>query len=104
MEKDIIDKKRRIKECLKRIKGDFFSEEQFLISGGFIDSFEVLKLVHEIEEEFSIKIMISQISPDSFDSISSIKEVIECGISQREDKNGKSSNRLSGSGSQRCSR
>ena len=66
-----------IKRILKRIKGDWFEEEEFLISGGFISSFELIKLINEIEKEFEVKIPLERIEPEQFNSINNIIELID---------------------------
>ncbi len=68
--------RKKIAEILKQIKGNWFEEETELITGGFISSFEVIKLVHHLENSFSINIPLERISLDSFNSIDGIIELI----------------------------
>ena len=66
----------RIQTVLKRIKGDWFEESQNLILGGYINSFELLKLISELEKEFNIKISLSSIMPENFNSVEKIEMLI----------------------------
>ncbi|WP_051209336.1 phosphopantetheine-binding protein [Butyrivibrio sp. WCD3002] len=72
-----MDIKERIIKALKTIKGEYFNEENNLISGGWIDSFSLLKLIRELEKEFEIKIRLEEITPESFNSVEQIGFVIE---------------------------
>jgi acyl carrier protein len=50
---------------------------QSLISSGFIDSLSLLQLISYIEEEFDVTIDDSDVTPDNFETISLMKELIE---------------------------
>ena len=67
----------RIFECLKRIKGSTFDETDNLITDGWMDSFDLLKLINAIEEEFGIKISMENIDPNSFNSVDRIEELLQ---------------------------
>ncbi len=69
--------KKRIDTCIKHIKGDFFIQEKNLISAGWIDSFDLIKLISELEKEFEIHIPIENITPNEFDSVESISTLIQ---------------------------
>ncbi|MBQ6408927.1 MAG: acyl carrier protein [Butyrivibrio sp.] len=64
-------------KCLQKIKGEYFDQEDELISGGWIDSFELIKLIKELDAEFEIKIKPADVIPDQFDSVQQICELIE---------------------------
>ncbi len=66
-----------IKMALKKVKGDWFEEEKNLISGGYIDSFELVKLIKELERTFNVKIQVANIKPENFENLDRIVEVIE---------------------------
>ena len=66
-----------IREILIDIRPEYnFLEEVNFIEAGMLDSFDVITLVTEIEEEFKIQIDGSNILPKNFSSINSIKELI----------------------------
>lgn len=51
--------------------------ERDLIASEIIDSFDVVKLVVELEDEFDISIDVDAITPDSFRNVNSIIEMVE---------------------------
>jgi len=55
---------------------DFLDQNDF-IESGMIDSFDVLNLVTELEENFDIRIDGSDILPENFCSIKAIENLIE---------------------------
>lgn len=67
----------RIREILVDIRPeyDFFEDVNF-IEAGMLDSFDVISLVTDIEEKFGIQIDGSDILPENFCSIDSIKNLI----------------------------
>ena len=65
------------KECLRKVKGDSFDYEEKLISGGYLGSLDLFKLIIEIEKKFNIKVPLDRISPESFDDVNSIVCLIE---------------------------
>jgi D-alanine--poly(phosphoribitol) ligase subunit 2 len=47
-----------------------------LISGGIVDSFSMVSLLVFIENKFRIKIPIEKATPESFDSVNNIAELV----------------------------
>ncbi len=72
-----LEKMEEIKKALKKIKGDWFEESENLITDGYISSFELLKLICELENSFGIDIPIVNIEPEIFNSIEGIYELIK---------------------------
>ncbi len=65
-------------DILNELRPDLdFSEEKSLITGGVLDSFDVVALLDEINETFGISIKPKQIIADNFDSVDSIWSLIE---------------------------
>ena len=54
-----------------------FTSEVALIDDGILDSFDMVALVTEINDEFDIRIGIENLVPENFNSVSSIMELIE---------------------------
>lgn len=54
-----------------------WEKEEGLISGRILDSFGVISLVSELEEAFSVEIEASEITPENFDSVQAILQMIE---------------------------
>lgn len=66
----------RVKKCLRKVIDLSFDEEKDLISGGWIDSFTLLRLVGSLEDEFQVTIELQEVSPEHFNDIDSILEMI----------------------------
>lgn len=65
-------------EILKSIRSDIdYEKEDRLIDDGLLDSFDVISIIAEINSEFDIEITAEQISPENFNSISALYELIE---------------------------
>lgn len=69
--------KEEIVKVLQVVKGKGFLEEHNLISGGFLDSFELLMFVEELEKRFNISIQLEHISQEEFNSIDSVYNIIQ---------------------------
>lgn len=65
--------KEKIIEILTELRPEFdFTEEVNFIEEGMLDSFDVVSLVDELEEQFGIKIDGVDILPENFSTIESI--------------------------------
>lgn len=71
-----MDKEKVIIECIKKIKGDYFTETKNLIFGGWLDSFEIVRLIRALEDAFNIKFPLGEVSQESFDSVANIVDII----------------------------
>lgn len=67
---------RTIKELIKDLKPGQSIPENQLVETGFIDSFDIIVLVDGLESEFGIAIPGTEISPDNFNSIDSLSNLI----------------------------
>lgn len=69
---------KEIYEMLKDIRPEFdFEESEDFIEDGFLDSFDIVTLVDEIEGKFSVLIDGMEILPENFNNISAICNLIE---------------------------
>ncbi len=69
---------RRILEILKTIQPDFdFEDGVDFVEQGYLDSFDIVQLVAELESEFGIVISALDILPENFASVAAIKHLIE---------------------------
>lgn len=67
----------RIREILVDTRPEYdFLEDIDFIEAGMLDSFDVITLVTEIEEEFNVQIDGAHIIPENFSSINAIKKLI----------------------------
>lgn len=64
-------------DCLKIVKDASFEKSEDLITGGYIDSFELMFLIEELEKYFRVKIPLAFIEPERFNKVSSICELLE---------------------------
>ena len=63
----------KIVEILNELRPEFdFSEDVNFIEEGMLDSFDVVSLVDELEEQFGIKIDGVDVLPENFSTIDSI--------------------------------
>ncbi len=66
-----------IKSILNNLHPNFdFDNSSNFIMDGFLDSFDVITLVTELEDNFQIKIDGLDILPENFSSIESIKQML----------------------------
>ena len=66
-----------ILEALKRVNEDvdFESSEDF-VEDGLLDSFDIVTLVEELEDEFGVEISGTDIVPENFVNVDSIEALI----------------------------
>ena len=63
---------------LKQIKkGVDFENEEELFDGGFLDSFDVIRIISMIKKEYEIVVPPSHIVPENFNSAKAILAMIE---------------------------
>lgn len=67
-----------IYRILKELRPDVdFEKASSLIDDGILDSFDVINLVGELNEAFSIDISVEDILPSNFNSVDRIVKLIE---------------------------
>ena len=60
-------------ELLKGVRADVdFENENALIDDGILDSFDVVSIISEIDDQFDVQIRINELDPDNFNSAESI--------------------------------
>ncbi len=70
--------KETLLEILEDIKPDVdYENENDLVAGGVLKSFDVMLLVSEIGNSFDVTIPIEEIKPENFSSLDSIAELVE---------------------------
>ena len=63
----------KLLELLKGIRPDVdFETETALIDDGILDSFDVVSIISELDDEFGVQIRIAELDPDNFNSLQSI--------------------------------
>ena len=53
---------------------DFVSENQ-LMDDGVLDSFDIVSIISELNDEFNIEIRINELKPDNFNSMEAIQKM-----------------------------
>ena len=48
-----------------------------IVEGGYIDSFELMQLIAMLDEAFQIDISIDEITPENFNSVQAIYDMVE---------------------------
>ncbi len=54
-----------------------FDAEKALVSGGVLDSLQVVEIIGEIEDLFDISVTMEYIQPDYFESVETMWDMIE---------------------------
>ncbi len=67
----------RLLPLLQEIRPDVdFEKETALIDEGILDSFDVVSIISELDDLYDVQIRISELDPENFNSLDSIKELI----------------------------
>jgi len=65
-------------ELLKGIRPDVdFENETALIDDGYLDSFDVVSIISEIDDVFGVQIRINELDPENFNSAEAIWKLIQ---------------------------
>lgn len=68
----------QILEVLESIRPDVdFNTDKKLIDDGILDSFDVVSIVAELADAFSIDIDADEIIPENFNSVDAIKKMVD---------------------------
>ena len=65
-------------ELLKGVRADEdFENENALIDDGILDSFDVVSIISEIDDQFDVQIRINELDPENFNSAEAIWQLIQ---------------------------
>ena len=68
----------KLLKILKGIRPDVdFENEKALIDDGILDSFDVVSIISELDDEFGVQIKITELDPENFNSAESIWALIQ---------------------------
>ncbi len=74
----------RILNILSEIRPEFdFSDSSNFIEDGLLDSFDLMSLVSELDEQLSISIEGVEIIPENFENLDSIVKLVEKHINKK---------------------
>ena len=63
----------KLLEILKSIRPDVdFENETALIDDGILDSFDVVSIISELDNEFDVQVRITELDPENFNSVENI--------------------------------
>ena len=67
----------KILEILSSIRPDIdFNTEKKLIDNGVLDSFDVVSIISELNDEYNIAIRVTELGPDNFNSAEAIMNMV----------------------------
>ena len=70
--------RKQIREILTEIcPGVDFENEKALIDDGLIDSLDIVAVVTELMEAFDVELGVDDLTPENFNSVEAIEELIE---------------------------
>lgn len=68
----------RLMEILSGIRPDVdFATETRLVDDGILDSFDVVSIISELNDEFNITIRVNELNPGNFNSARAIMNMVE---------------------------
>ncbi len=68
----------KILEILTEVRPDVdFENEEELVSGNVLESFDIVQIVAELDDEFDIEITPKDLTAENFNSLNAIEELIE---------------------------
>jgi acyl carrier protein len=68
----------RLIEILQNIRPDVdFINEKSLMDGGFLDSFDIVSIISELDNEYGINVRVTELTPENFNSAESIMKMVE---------------------------
>jgi acyl carrier protein len=66
-----------VRQAVTDMTGTDVSDSDPLISSGLIDSLSVVKLIARLEERLGIRVIVSEVQPDDFETVEMIVETLE---------------------------
>lgn len=68
----------KLLEILKGIRPDVdFENETSLIDDGILDSFDVVSIISELDNEFDVQVRITELDPENFNSVEAIWQLVQ---------------------------
>lgn len=67
----------KILEILNEARPDInFEEEKELIDGGLLDSFDIVSIISDLNDEFDIHIRVTDLKAENFNSVEAIQNLV----------------------------
>lgn len=68
----------KLLKILSEIRPDVnFATEKGLIEEGILDSFDVVSIISALDDEYGVKIRVTELTPENFDSAENIMELVK---------------------------
>jgi acyl carrier protein len=68
----------KLLEILDSIRPDVdFANEKKLIDDGLLDSFDIVSIISELNDEYNISIRVTELKPENFNSVEAILNLVE---------------------------
>lgn len=68
----------KVIEILEEVKKNVdFENETAIIDGGILESFDIIRLVNMLSDEFDVEFTAAELIPENFNSVDAIIEMIE---------------------------
>lgn len=68
----------RVLQILQEVRHDVdFEKETELIDDGILDSFDIIAVVSELNENFEIEITADELEPENFNTLDAVVELVE---------------------------
>lgn len=68
----------RVLQILQEVRHDVdFEKETKLIDDGILDSFDIIAVVSELNENFEIEITADELEPENFNTLGAVVELVE---------------------------
>ena len=72
-----MDTKEKVTAVLQKINSDIKNDDTDLLAAGLLDSFDIVNLVSQLEEVFTVEIEPTDIVPENFRTIAAIAALME---------------------------
>jgi D-alanine--poly(phosphoribitol) ligase subunit 2 len=70
--------KEKILEILSGIRADIdFENETKLMDGGLLDSFDIVSIISDLNDEFDISIRITELKAENFNTLDAMVKLVE---------------------------
>ena len=72
-----MDTKEKVTAVLQKINSDIKNDDTDLLAAGLLDSFDIVNLVSQLEEAFTVEIEPTDIVPENFRTVAAIAALME---------------------------